>query len=86
MSVPPTTPAPWTPGRTLCAAPPAAAAHSLNADIVTSLQQINITGTAIWARDIDSGGSMLISTSTVVTLHEALQHRQGQQEQSAFCV
>lgn len=53
---------------TLCADDDADAAHSLRADIVTSLQQMSITGTAICACVMGAGGSVLSSTSTVVTI------------------
>lgn len=66
--MPPTPPHSPEGGLTLCADEEAEAAHSLRADMVTSLQQMRMTGTAICAWLRGGGGSVHSSTSTVVTM------------------
>lgn len=65
---PPLSPSLPTTPLTLCADDDAEAAHSLRADMVTSLQQMRMTGTAICAWVMGTGGSVHSSISTVVTM------------------
>jgi hypothetical protein len=59
------------PGHTLCAPPPAAAAHSLRADIVISRHMMMTTGTVIASWLIGWGGLVVRRMRVVATLGDA---------------